>query len=389
MTAEPGILGPPAELQPLGRVSPSHFTGMQACALREVWSANGAQPLLPPAPAALLGTVIHRLLEEAGRGSFGAAPAGAIERRWEELLEAAEDVASQNWLQRHLVPLASTVPDFEVRELQAIAAACELAEQASSIHPATDRAEQPVLGCEVRVATPDGEAGGRVDVVAPAAGGPVLKDYKTGAVLNGGGQRAVKPGYATQLKLYAAIYAAMTGTWPSELQLVPVAGDAVTIPFTREECEDLLAAAVRLRRQINAAVTSTTSLDTRMEQLAKPAPGECAHCPYRPHCSPYHAASTRDVTVRWPADARGRLRERVQLGNGRLLIVLETNAGDAIHIRGVDPRPQRHPALQGVAPGEMLAAFNLRRAGSNTSFAEGVFTTFYRLAPPPLRAADA
>jgi hypothetical protein len=321
---------------------------------------------------------------------FASAPAGAIERRWDELLEAAETEASQDWLQRHLVPVASAVPDFEVRRLQAIAAAGALAEQAL-INPATERAEQPALGCEVRVLTPDGEAGGRVDVVAPAAGGPVLKDYKSGPVMDGEspGQRAVKPAYATQLKLYAAIYAAMTGTWPSALQLVPVAGAAVAIPFTREECEDLLAAALRMRRQINATVTSTNSLEIRMEQLAKPAPGECSHCRFRPNCSPYQAAASRDVTAGWPTDARGSLRERVQLGNGRLLIVLETSDGDAIHIRGVDPRQERHPALHAVARSEVLAAFNLRRAGSNTSFAEGPFTTFYRAAPPRPSAADA
>jgi hypothetical protein len=363
---------------------------MQACALREAWSGSGTNPLLPTAPAALLGTVIHRLLEEAGRGLFAEAPDGAIERRWEELLKAADTKAANDWLQRSLVPLGAAVPDFEVRRLQAIAAARALAKQASSLHPSTGRAES-ALGCEVQVATPDGEAGGRIDVVAPAAGGPVLKDYKTGPVMDGefSGQPAVKPAYATQLKLYAAIYAAMTGTWPSALELVPVAGAAVDIPFTRAECENLLATALRLRRQINATVTSTESLNTRVGRLARPAPEECRHCRYRPHCSPYQAAARRDPTAHWPADIRGQLRQRVRLGNGRLLIVLETSAGDSVQVRGVDPRQERHPALHSAASDELLAAFNLRPEGSNNSFAEGPFTTFYRVASAPAATSDA
>jgi hypothetical protein len=329
----------------------------------------------------MLGTVSHRLLEEAGRGLLGAAPATVIGERWDELLRIEESEATHDWLQRHFVPLSSSVADFEVRRLQAIGAATALAAAASQTAPEVRSARERTLGAEVPVSTPDGEAGGRIDVVVDAPGGPVLKDYKTGAVLDPARPEpnAVKPAYATQLKLYAAIYAAMTGKWPSELQLVPVAGNPVAIPFTRDECRELLQAAVELRRATNEIVASSSSLEKRMERLADPAPAECVHCAYRPYCAPYAMATHHEPARRWPADAQGVLKDRVELGNGRLLLAVETSAGEVIQIRGVDPRRDRHPALDGIVPGQRLGAFNLRPDGSETSFSEGAFTTFYRM----------
>jgi len=59
-------------IKPLTRVSPSRYTAMKNCLLREVWTASGNEPLLPASPLAELGTVIHQLLEAAGRGRLDA-----------------------------------------------------------------------------------------------------------------------------------------------------------------------------------------------------------------------------------------------------------------------------------------------------------------------------
>lgn len=378
MSADPGVLGPPAELQQLRPVSPSHFIGLQACALREVWAASRIPPLLPVTPAARLGTVAHRLLEEAGRGQFEGAAPGAIERRWDGLLEAAEDSASQSWLDRHLVPLRAAVPDYEVRRLQALSAARAIAAEACSIPHRGDAHDHAPLGCEVPVSTPDGQAGGRVDAVAPSGDGPILKDYKSGTIYDreGAARGAIKPEYAAQLKLCAAIYAAMTGTWPSRLEVVPIAGLPESVPFTREECMGLLNEAIGLRDRINGVIASGGALATQIEQLATPAPRACTHCGYRPQCAAYLEARGRDPGVRWPLDVRGQLIERRMLGNGRLLLGLDSG-GTTVYIRGIDPSPERHPALMRMAAGDTVASFNLRPVGSPTSFAEGSFTVFY------------
>ena len=63
---------------------------MQACLLREVWNASGNTPILPPSPLAELGSVIHQLLEAAGRGQFAARQEKGIEATWSRLINEAE-----------------------------------------------------------------------------------------------------------------------------------------------------------------------------------------------------------------------------------------------------------------------------------------------------------
>lgn len=57
-------------LKPIRRVLPSRYTAMRSCLLREVWTAAGNSPHLPPSPLAELGTVIHKLLGAAGRSEI-------------------------------------------------------------------------------------------------------------------------------------------------------------------------------------------------------------------------------------------------------------------------------------------------------------------------------
>lgn len=352
---------------------------MRQCALRELWAASRTPPLLPLTPAARLGSVAHQLLEEAGRGDFSTAATGSIERRWEELVLDAEGAASANWLDRHLLPLSAAIPDFEVRRLQALSAAHALAAEVSVIADVAGPPNARHVGCEVPVSTPDGLARGRIDAVTPSNGGVVVKDYKSGAIYGHGADREVKPEYAVQLKLYAAMYAAMTGTWPVRLEVVPISGSPESIPFSPDECEQLMTEALNLRARINSVVTSELPLPSREHNLASPAPSVCTYCAYRPQCAPYDDARLTDPEAGWPRDLSGVLMERRTLGNGRLFLLLKGES-TTFQIRGLDPSATRHPAVARATVGDTISAFNLRPGGSGTTFKEGPFTVFYVVA---------
>jgi len=370
------------ELRPLGPVSPSHTTGLATCALREVWAAGRTPSLLPVTPAARLGTVAHRLLEEAGRGLLAGFTQDGIAARWDEILHGAEEAAARSWLDRHLLPLSAAIPDFEVRKLQALSRAHALAEEAASSQHAEGTGTRQVSGFEMAVATPDGKAGGRIDAVIPTAEGPVIRDYKSGAIYERGIDQApaVKAEYVTQLKLYAAIYAAMTGRWPARLEVLPLVGEPEAIPFTPTDCTRLLAEAVELRDAINAIVESDEPTATKMQRLATPAPTACGYCPYRPQCAEYADAAAAEPTG-WPLDVRGKIVEKQLLGNGRMMVSLEAG-GTVTRVRGLDASPERHPAIHDSRVGDNLAAFNLRADGSPSSFSEGRFTVIYRIETP-------
>jgi hypothetical protein len=351
---------------------------MLACALRESWAASRAPELLPGTPTGRLGTVAHRLLEEAGRGQLAGLDDEAIDQRWERLVQAAEASAAASWLNRHLLPLRSAIPDFEVRKIRALSAARALAEEASATHHVQGSALRLTAGYEVPVETADGQAGGRIDAVRPGPEGPVLRDYKSGAIHEGAtsNARTVKAAYAAQLKLYAAIYADMTGVWPSLLELVPLAGMPEQVEFTRDECAQLLRDAVRLRDTINDVINSNASLADRMARLAAPAQSVCSYCAYRPQCTPYMERE-RSEQRGWPLDVRGELTNKRTLGNGRMMLVLAAGT-TVIQIRGLSAQPERHPAIAATNIGDTVAAFNLKADGPS-SFGEGPFTVLYKI----------
>lgn len=372
----PGTLGPPPPLHALGPISPSHVLDMEACALREVWSAGKAPPALPAAPAAIVGSVAHHLLEESGRGQL---PISEIERRWNQLVRGAEESCTRSWLNRHLAPLERTVPDYEVRRLQALAAARTIASEAERVrYQRLDLSRELPSGSEVPVATPDGRAAGRIDAVVQTVRGPVLRDYKSGAIYTRGvATYALKPEYSIQLKIYAAMYAAMTGTWPVRLEVVPISGQPVEVAFTKDESASLLARAFHIRDEINAVVEEDAPALDRMHTLATPGPSECGYCTYRPYCVPYEAARRNNPGAAWPVDTWGDLADMQLLRNGRRLLTL--NAQDGINfVRGIDPSPGRHPGLDTANHGETIGCYSLRSGGTPTSFAEGPYTTFYR-----------
>lgn len=372
MTPGPGVLPPRPAPRPLPSISPSRYIALRSCPLNAVWTANGARRPLPDSPAARVGTVAHTLLEEAGRGSL---EPDAVERRWSELVEAAEDALGQNWLARHLVPLTGSVPDFEVRRLQAIRRATELAASARE-RSSIDRGAAQAVGQEVPVVTPDGLVTGRIDAVVPTPDGLVIRDYKSGAIFDpeSGATPKVKEAYAIQLKLYAAMYEAMTGSWPSRLEILPLTGPPEGIAFDPSECVRLLEDAASVLHETNRSVEAGLAEGDVAEVLARPSAINCRFCPFRPWCEPYQR--TPKAGDGWPNDCWGEVRETRRLGNGRVMLTLESEASSVL-VGGLDSDPRRHPALPLLEAGLAAAAYNLRRPRGGRAYTEGPMTVLY------------
>jgi RecB family exonuclease len=377
----PGILSGRIPLAVLKRLSPSRFQSLKDCALRQVWTAQGELGQLPATPAARLGSAIHRLLEEAGKGMFRETGGVAVEQRWGELEADAESAMRNSWLERHLVPLKSAVPDYEVRTLRALQRAREitLALPAEAAHP-RGRQHQ---GRELWVATPDGFIGGYIDQVDPTPDGPVLRDYKSGQILEGPparGDGRAKLQYEVQLKLYAALYQSTTGVWPVRLELVSLQGPAHEVAFTPYACQELLRQAREAVLKINAMITDNPP-EVAEAMLASPSPGSCRYCLFRPSCAAYRDARERGCPEDgWPEDVWGIVGEKRALGNGKLLLSIQTGSAGATLavIRGLSASPGRHPALPSLSPGDVVCAFGLKGEARGGTFQESMWTVLYR-----------
>lgn len=207
-------------LKPIHRVSPSRYTAMRSCLLREVWTAAGNQPLLPPPPTAELGILIHELLAAAGRGELEDGGNKTIEQAWRALVSQAEERLALSALRRHQVPLCRSIPDYEVRRLRAYHRAAEIA--AACVHGRIGHQglRKKNTGFELWVQSQDGQIGGYIDRAMMTPAGIVLSDYKSCAILNSGSRTisgVIKQAYQDQLMLYAALYHSASGKWPVRL----------------------------------------------------------------------------------------------------------------------------------------------------------------------------
>lgn len=238
-------------------------------------------------------------------------------------------------------------------------------------------------GFELPVSSPDSLIRGRIDAVIPSAEGPIVRDYKSGAIFvdHPGSSTGVSAGYETQLRMYAALYAYTRGRWPVRLEVVALSGAPHPVNFNESACTSLVEEARRALSRVNQTITECSQMpDELQRQLASPRPENCKRCPFRPGCVPYRSAVVnRRPPVNWPRDLWGQVMEIRQLGNSKTMIRLNTRDGTS-RIRGLTSEEARHPALVNLHPGDEMAAFNLGSTGSDQAFLESQFTTIYRVA---------
>jgi hypothetical protein len=173
------------------------------------------------------------------------------------------------------------------------------------------------------------------------------------------------------------------GTWPAKLELVPLQGEAVEIPFDPAECEALLADAVMALARINAIIAEFASHQKEAEaRLASPSVTACRHCLFRPACAAYREARTGLTRGEaWPEDVWGDLREMRRLGNGKFLLTVVTGPAEGAvrHLRGITPDPARHPALQHLQKGDKVGIFSLKGAEAGATLSESLWTVIYKM----------
>jgi hypothetical protein len=303
----------------------------------------------------------------------------------QELIKNTEEAMLHTWLERHLVPLTDSVPDFQVRYIRTGKRVLEISETITHVVKkiSTPRSGEKLdYGFELPISSPDGTVQARIDAVLPSPEGPVLKDYKSGAIFVDDSERLpiLKVSYEKQLRLYAALYASSKGRWPVRLEVVPLTGIPCSVNFNKKDCSLLLEEAREVLQRVNSTIKQEAHAPQELaRRLGAPSPANCAYCPYRPGCVPYRTAVLKSEFLDdWPRDLWGRVGEIQQLGNGKLLITIQ-RMGDLRRIRGVTAGHYRHPALQLLKVGEALAAFNLRAAGSKEIFLESSYTVLYKL----------
>jgi len=112
--------------------------------------------------------------------------------------------------------------------------------------------------------------------------------------------------------------------------------------------------------------------------LASPSAGTCFYCQYRPGCAGYWQARDLVTSEDWPIDARGTVRSARRFANGRIMVEFSSAEGSAaFRVRGLSADEAKYPGLSQLAPGNLLAIYNLRPDHLPDTFTETALTAVY------------
>lgn len=366
--------------QPLKKLAPTLIPVFSECHLRGVWSAAHSPQLLPSSPAAHLGSIVHRLLEEAGQGAFGPDQEDRFASRWQELVSEAEKAMLESSLNRRFVPLRDHLPQLEVMKIRTISRALELSQSILGVENRVKEEAPPIFGCEMRVESSDGLIAGKIDRVIPTASGPIIQDYKSGTLYKKhNNQRRIKPEYVLQLRLYAALYHEATGVWPHKLELVPLIGSYIEVPFSPGESINILNEARNVLIEVDETLQRFYNDWEKAEEiLAMPSPSACKFCTYRPACSPYLSREINCEDDKWPSDFWGSFDSARRVGNGRLILSVTLTNGLIFYLRDITDEFDKDVNILALDRSFKLGVFNARRTSLPFMFEEGQLTIIYK-----------
>jgi len=321
-------------------LSPTSLPVLQACPLRLYFRETSGPPA-GLAPAAFIGVLIHRVLDQLVQQVLlsGGNASAELSRVWDE--EVAHLSTAEGLSARAVLEL----PGYQVKRARVRHLVQRLevmwAERDTSIEPRT----------ELDVASRDGLLVGRIDLVLPTPAGIVLIDYKSGAVWDAelGGMIA---SYRQQLELYVYLFAEQEGQWPVRAGLLPLVGDSVEISVDRAASSELADMARGLLLGYN---------QMQKPPPGTPSPGTCAMCSYAARC----AAFWESCGPSWSANiiaAQGIVTRRFDAGSAVVSLDLLVERGtlapaEQVMIRAISV--EQHPELQHVEIGQRVGLVGL------------------------------
>lgn len=267
-------------IKPIEHISPSKFYKLRQCALAEVWSISGNPSLIPYHANALLGSVIHKVLEK--YSCDNTLSIEDFEQHWQQCERSALQRIHPDEQWRYQ-PLSEKATYYFTKKFNTKKAVEKLlnkegdqpTHQAISEHPLNSN---------------DGLIKGIADLVIKKNETNVVSviDFKTGKVHKNEG--AIKEEYIEQLKLYAVLYnhnkdQIFDGIkeWPDNLYIVSSDGSYHAIPYTYHEAEELYLMVKSVVNKTNEIIGEAEDVEDKLSNTGE----HCKYCSYRVVCKKF------------------------------------------------------------------------------------------------------
>lgn len=339
--------------------SPSALGASARCRLKLVVASTRraeGDERLASGPEAMVGTVLHRVLERVEQGDE-LSPDEVFQQEYAR----AVDELQRDPRRSHFADLASTrsLAEWNRTKQWVLARATQ---QASPARPRTaatgGQGISRLTGPEVAFQSPTLRLRGKADSVRQLGSREFeVRDFKTGVVLDERGE--VKPEIALQLWAYA--FMLLERRPGCDVRLVVDDGAEREVAFDAD-------ARTRAKRVLDELLEGMPPAGpSTAGELAVPGKG-CWGCQVRHVCPAYRAAAPQwwqqypDGVDRLPNDVWGTVLDVI--GEGRVDVVLRDAAGRRVRIDGLDPRH----GLTSVFVGKSVWFFGLEGTGATRGF---------------------
>jgi RecB family exonuclease len=365
-------LPPPPRVAKLTSISPTRAAALKACPLRVAFAADGAQaPLRRLSPFAALGLATHRLIERASKGEFAGVAKDDLGRTldvaWSDEIENQRKALDAAWPDSE-VPAPRRWPYYEQIRTPLLR---WLSERLRGSDPVSEKlrsvseSRAGTLAVEEWLQDPNSEMCGRVDRVESMSNGGVrVVDIKSQAFPD----TEIRESHESQLLIYAFLWHATRGTWPTEGCIQRVNGTRLCTPIDSGRAIAFVSGLLAELAEYNDAV------DQAGLPVATPSTEACLHCDYKVGCPAFFAV----LNPAWDSFMKhvlGHVESVNSVGAGYALKlkVVSTNVEQpvgndpqkALAIRNLCGKPPPAGALVAItelrptrAPGQLTAAWN-------------------------------
>lgn len=317
--------------------------------------AMSADDRLPADPRAILGSVLHKLVDDARQGRVGVEEAADLNRalanRLDALISMREAELAKGRL-AHYVPLRATLTfsEFLDRTTRALTRAKEFLRPLAPHGRGRNGATASLDGVEVQIASEDLGLSGFIDVCHETPEEVLIRDLKTGNVRDA---RGIAPHVSMQLGLYALMVHEKRPGKRIRLFVDHAVSEELTWGPAAEA--ETRAALARVRADLTPGTKSAML-------LARPG-SACRWCEARHVCPGYRSAAPTWWGVTGldfvpPSDIAGTIESSTSASGDTSAVMLRDLAG-------------RHSSVVGIT----------KRLGATAEFRPGMTAWFFGVAP--------
>jgi len=346
-------LRPLPKLRPITKLSPTLLTTLKQCSLRAGLRQVKAQQTTRSSRTALLGTVIHQVLEKARIVNKDSDDLRSrAEAIWNQVVEEVEKDLQTSPLDKYLLPIRKWKKYFVLQQ--------RTVRRYEEIASSQGISETQVIARERKFDSARHGFTGKPDLILRGANGLVIVDYKSPELPDDSQDREEKIGaWQQQILFYASIIQEEFGELPVDGEIRLLNKEVISIPIDLQKVEALSEEAQALKEDYNTKV----EMGVAHSELAQYSVESCAFCEFKGACNTFWEENPQPIPG---TDEYGYLSGRVlkvttgKSKNGSIVIRYEKSNGNSQEWQISNLSAKQFGDLEELKQGTLIRLLNFK-----------------------------